>query len=807
MPQVYVENPVMEIQYLDSDDEFDTDLSEHFNALCSVTEAKITKVKNTELFGRRKSIKSKIVSLFRSNKDILSDVAGVDYNEFYTEKGVFLEKLGPEFVDTLVVVCPVNSEEFDENGDSKDLCSEYNKRICCLFDKYKLRGVFAKTIGSSRYADYSLIPQSVYTEYKKTRPATDKWQDGYLKFKLDTGKFGLDEIFDVIENEDMWHVAAKDFIFHKELDVTQDYVGSMDRTTIERHLLKLGLMKGVSAAVAQKLGAIGLILENSSDVGDNCITWLEFHENFVLRKKLYLKIVQMLEMASVRSEIGSNVPNLVANKEEEFQKKLVQAKDRGLTRLECTFYTNKVYKKQVYKDELQNMLGLVNKPFFYTTPFESSWKSLAKRIISSMFIYVPETGELAYCQWINSLTGKIQGMYVKGVDEDAMKWIRDAYSFNDRPIYFLRLDIQDTKCIFVDQEIYFRDEDSITLIPGVRKSMYPSKRTTVEHFKGFDCMGLTKQSNVQLDWPDKRLSPNNGSVAKTSFRGEFEFAVRNGRVVEREAKNKATQEFVKQLQVDIHEKRRLAKETYDKLLQPLSDSKYLYFKLLKECVLIRSDLLDIDVPYHMYGYYRNGIGHHYMMYNPKDYKFYTCVLSNPNLEAEVETFIKLVPQNKNITLYTCGKPFLYITPTHIKTDANKHRKAVVNIVRTETDDEIRRNLREFFTANLVSREHKQLQIISHIKTANYKQDAAVLQKDETYLVMAYGIKEFRNVERFFVIVKNVASNAELKIKAGRNLEALIREKAAISTTQFQVKMLGKDNHSDGNKDIGFQSDL
>lgn len=788
----------------------DRDLLEHFNHLILEDNLPATiEIDNKTLFGRCRKDKSKILTLFRSNKGILSDVIGVDYNKHHVQKNVFLEKLGSEFVDTLIVVCPVNSEEFDKNGESPKLCSEYNKRICSLFDKYGLKGVSVKVIGNSRYADYTLIPKSVYTEYKETCPKAEKWQDGYLKFKLDTNKFSLDEIFDVIENEDMWKVAAKNFVFHKELDVTQDYSGSMNRNAVEQLLLDAGYATNISAAVAFKMGAPGLILDNAADVGNNCITWLEFRGVFVLRKKLYLKVIQMLESASVRMDIGTNIHNLVANEDAKFQEKLVNAKEHGITRLECTFYVNKVFEKNVYKKELENMLALVNKPIFYVTPFEGYWKALAECIVSSMFIYAPKTKEFAYCQWINSLTGKIQGMYKESIERDDMEWFRGAYSFNNRPIYYLEIDLTESGCHFLKQEIYFRGEDAITLVPGPKKSLFPSKQTTIAHFQDFANMGFTNQSNIELNWPEKKKDSRYIDICKTSFHGTFEFAMRNGKVAERELKNKETRAFVEKIMANIQEKHQRKQETYAKLLKPLGDSKYLYTKLLRECQPVRSSALTLGVPYHMHGYYHNGNGHHYMLYNPADERFYACVLSNPQLDVETTNFLRLVPNTRQPVLYTCGKPFLYITPRHLKADSNKNVKCIIDIERVETDDEIRKTLREFFAANAMPRENKTINILSAIKTANYKPDNTMLKLDECYVVLAYGTKEWRNVERFFVIVKNVCSNAELKIKAGRNLADLIKEKTDKSIRQFRFKVVDDNfqHKTDNTRDICVQADL
>src|SRR3979490_1013250 len=84
-------------------------------------------------------------------------------------------------------------------------------------------------------------------------------------------------------------------------------------------------------------------------------------------------------------------------------------------------------------------------------------------------IYLKEEKFFAYCHWLNSQTGKMQGGTQKRVYERHIQLLVSNYSFNKTTTKLIRITNDDTKV-----EEYKRMVSNITLIPGPRGSLYLS---------------------------------------------------------------------------------------------------------------------------------------------------------------------------------------------------------------------------------------------------------------------------------------------------------------------------------------------
>ena len=107
-----------------------------------------------------------------------------------------------------------------------------------------------------------------------------------------------------------------------------DYAGSFDKDEVIQHLnTKKGFRVQGSAKDANRT-----ILDNTDQVGNNCLTYMETVDGLTTRCKIYNKMVQMLESKSVRETVGQQLERLGLSNARDL------AKDRGLTRAEGTFY-------------------------------------------------------------------------------------------------------------------------------------------------------------------------------------------------------------------------------------------------------------------------------------------------------------------------------------------------------------------------------------------------------------------------------------------------------------------------------------
>jgi hypothetical protein len=89
-----------------------------------------------------------------------------------------------------------------------------------------------------------------------------------------------------------------------------DYSGSFDKDEVMQHLTRNEgfRMQGCTT------DANRTILDNSDQVGNNCLTYMETAQGITTRCKIYNKMVHMLEGKSVRETVGQHWKDWVFQK-------------------------------------------------------------------------------------------------------------------------------------------------------------------------------------------------------------------------------------------------------------------------------------------------------------------------------------------------------------------------------------------------------------------------------------------------------------------------------------------------------------
>ena len=123
-------------------------------------------------------------------------------------------------------------------------------------------------------------------------------------------------------------------IFLKDIDVTMDCSRSFDKDEIIHHLTtKEGFRMQGGTKEAERT-----ILDNTDQVGNNCLTYMETVQGVITRCKIHNKMLQMLEIKSVRVTVGQHWKDWLCQKNTRLTKARDLAKDRGSIRVEVTFY-------------------------------------------------------------------------------------------------------------------------------------------------------------------------------------------------------------------------------------------------------------------------------------------------------------------------------------------------------------------------------------------------------------------------------------------------------------------------------------
>src|SRR3979490_3065992 len=111
-------------------------------------------------------------------------------------------------------------------------------------------------------------------------------------------------------------------------------------------------------------------------------------------------------------------------------------------------------------------------------------------------IYIKEKRFFAYCHWLNSQTGKIQGGTQKRVLDRHIQLLVSNYSFNKTTTKLITITNDDMKV-----EEYKREVRNIIVIQGLRGSLYPQTQSILSP----EDIGLIEFKGIKIGWPDKRI--------------------------------------------------------------------------------------------------------------------------------------------------------------------------------------------------------------------------------------------------------------------------------------------------------------
>ena len=113
------------------------------------------------------------------------------------------------------------------------------------------------------------------------------------------------------------------------------YAGSFDKDEVIHHLTtRKGFRMQGCATDADRT-----ILDNTDQVGNNILTYMETVQSVTICCEIYSKIVQMVESKSVGEAVGQHWKDWVCQENTRLSKARNLAKDRGLAQAEVTFYS------------------------------------------------------------------------------------------------------------------------------------------------------------------------------------------------------------------------------------------------------------------------------------------------------------------------------------------------------------------------------------------------------------------------------------------------------------------------------------
>ncbi|KAH7043376.1 hypothetical protein BKA57DRAFT_469687, partial [Linnemannia elongata] len=198
---------------------------------------------------------------------------------------------------------------------------------------------------------------------------------------------------------------------------------------------------------------ITTVIQDRSRVGDHCISWMSSSDDTKnISYKVYNKFVQILESAE-------------------------------------------------YLAHLDDARTLLSTCPVYDHSYEEMWKQRADWIQSMVAVHIP---------------AKKYGYMWKNVGSKLVPLLLANYSFNDRPIHYIKVKVDDAGVVeIISEKVYERESGctAMTLVAGKTKGMFPSRDTCEGLVYEFSEVGIVEHKNISFGWPEKKHSKKSRPLA------------------------------------------------------------------------------------------------------------------------------------------------------------------------------------------------------------------------------------------------------------------------------------------------------
>ena len=617
--------------------------------------------------------------------NLINDIAGVDYTKNNQGK-THLKKIEgfPVFVDDLYIYGYIGREDLIYTPKGGVSCTEgvdgSARQIIDL-----LRDAVRDTIGKNSNIPHINIMHTVEIgnqqnssilktigEIEKTTQTRKKWEkrnnrQAFAVFvaKVDVSNIEMEELQKyTLELEKFLNLYGY-FIYC--VDYTRDFSGTMDKKELIAYLLEEEnfKMEGETSDIEHE----NIILNNSSSVGRNVLTYLKKENKQTLRVKFYNKIVSNFEAGDVRQSFGGHLCDYVHSSNERLRRLFwhPDAKSRGVTRCEVSLYGNQYrINKNIEEFLICREFETLNKsqPLFYIQPAANQWQALAEKI-GQCFALVDRPNYTVYMAWYgNSLTGRIAGVridYAKKKDkeniENLILWAIFDFGFCKAPIY--RMDILEYTTDSVRMsplKAYIKPENTKTILTPCNK---PGKFTQdVLNIEISDYLPPTEAIN--WEWRTHKLPSANDrkptgdilempELAKNRVVSLLSIAEREKRTAEmEEARNKT--DYIHRTEKILNEKKINDRETInyingklkelEKIREREEDAFYLVSGSLWNIKAQRIQDEDAEKKYYILGWTPSKYSHMVLLLDidTKDEEKYKVIFANKKIEKILKHF-------------------------------------------------------------------------------------------------------------------------------------------------------------------------
>ena len=187
----------------------------------------------------------------------------------------------------------------------------------------------------------------------------------------------------------------------KDIQLSTDHAGSFNKEVIHYLMTNEGFcMQG---------HADRTILDNTDQVGNNCLTYMESLDGLTTCCTIYNKMVQMLGSKNV----GQSWNDWVCQKDTRLAKSRDLCKDHGLTHVEVSLsFEEYVPTDSIIDNTLNRITQTVSPCLVYFTPFADVWRAYCDALLHSLVV-IDRTRKIALiiCTY-NEITKNVSGQFL-----------------------------------------------------------------------------------------------------------------------------------------------------------------------------------------------------------------------------------------------------------------------------------------------------------------------------------------------------------------------------------------------------------
>ena len=618
--------------------------------------------------------------------NLINDIANVDYTKNHQGK-THLKKIEgfPVFVDDLYIYGYLGREDIAYTPKGKITNTEgvdgSARQVVDLL-REAVRDTIAKnsniphinimhTVEIGNQQNSSIL--KTIEEIEKTTPTRKRWEKrnnrqavAVFVAKVDVSNIEMEELQKyTLELENFLNLYG--YMVYC-VDYTRDFSGTMDKEELTRYLREEENFK--MEGESQDMDNENIILNNSSSVGRNVLTYTRKENNQNLRVKVYNKIVSNFEAGDVRQSFGGHLCDFVYSSNERLRRLFwhPDAKNRGISRLEVSLYGNQ-YKLNHNIGEFlisREFARLTkNEPLFYIQPAANQWQALAEKI-GQCFALVDRPNNIIYIAWYgSSLTGRIAGVridYTKKKDkeniENLILWAMSDFAFKKVPIY--RADILEYTTDSVRMsplKAYTKPENTKTILTPCNRPGRFNKDALNIDIADY----LPPTEFIKWEWRSRTLETSDDrkptgeiiempELVKNRVVSLLSITEREKRNMEIEEARNKTEYIHKTEKILNEEKLNMKKETIlyvngklkelEKIREKEEDAFYLVSGMLWNTKAQRIQDEDADKKYYILGWKPSKYSHMVLLLdtNTTDEKKYKVIFANKKIEKILKHF-------------------------------------------------------------------------------------------------------------------------------------------------------------------------